>query len=80
MNIEILKNMYDNLTITNGEGFWKVVILEHLINNFEEKNIESLNITEEKIDNMVKNIMGNDGLWQEIDYAVENAIEKETEK
>lgn len=78
MNIENLENMYDNLTITNGEDFWKVIILEHLINNFEEKNIESLNITEEKIDNMVKNIMGNDGLWQEIDYAVENAIEEET--
>ena len=45
---------------------------------WEEKNIESLNITEEKIDNMVKNIMENDGLWQEIDYAVENAIEEET--
>lgn len=78
MNMEKLENMYNNLEITNGEGFWKVVILEHLINNFEEKNIESLNITEEKIDNMVKNIMENDGLWQEIDYAVENAIEEET--
>ena len=78
MNMENLENMYNNLEITNGEDFWKIVILEHLINNFEEKNIESLNITEEKIDNMVKNIMENDGLWQEIDYAVENAIEEET--
>lgn len=78
MNMENLENMYNNLEITNGEDFWKVIILEHLINNFEEKNIESLNITEEKIDNMVKNIMENDGLWQEIDYAVENAIEEET--
>ena len=78
MNMENLENMYNNLEITNGEDFWKLVILEHLINNFEEKNIESLNITEEKIDNMVKNIMENDGLWQEIDYAVENAIEEET--
>ena len=76
MNMENLENMYNNLEITNGEDFWKVIILEHLINNFEEKNIESLNITEEKIDNMVKNIMENDGLWQEIDYAVENAIEE----
>lgn len=78
MNMENLENMYNNLEITNGEDFWKFVILEHLINNFEEKNIESLNITEEKIDNMVKNIMENDGLWQEIDYAVENAIEEKT--
>ena len=69
--------MYNNLEITNGEDFWKFIILEHLI-NFEEKNIESLNITEEKIDNMVRNIMENDQLWSEIDYALENAIEEET--
>ena len=80
MNMENLENMYNNLEITNGEDFWKAIILKHLINNFEEKNIKSLNITEEKIENMVYNIMENDGLWQEIDYAVENAIEEETEK
>lgn len=77
MNIENLENMYNNLEITNGEDFWKIVILEHLI-NFEEKNIESLNITEEKIDNMVSNIMANDNLWDEIDCAVADAIEEET--
>ena len=76
MNMENLENMYNNLEITNGEDFWKFVILEHLI-NFEEKNIESLNITEEKIDNMVSNIMANDNLWDEIDCAVENAIAEE---
>lgn len=77
MNMENLENMYNNLEITNGEDFWKFVILEHLI-NFEEKNIESLNITEEKIDNMVSNIMANDDLWDEIDCAVADAIEEET--
>lgn len=77
MNIKNLENMYNNLEITNGEDFWKFVILEHLI-NFEEKNIESLNITEEKIDNMVSNIMANDNLWDEIDCAVADAIEEET--
>lgn len=79
MNMEKLENMYNNLEITNGEDFWKFVILEHLI-NFEEKNIESLNITEEKIDNMVSNIMANDNLWDEIDCAVADAIEEETEE
>lgn len=77
MNIENLENMYNNLEITNGEDFWRFVILEHLV-NFEEKNIESLNITEEKIDNMVSNIMANDNLWDEIDCAVADAIEEET--
>lgn len=77
MNMENLENMYNNLGITNRD-FWKFTILKHLINNFEEKDIESLNITEEKIDNMVRNIMENDQLYSEIDYALENAIEEET--
>ena len=79
MNIEDLKNMYDNFVIIDGEDYWKLVILEHLINNFEEKNINNLNITEEKINNMVYNIMGNEDLWQEIDYTIENVIEIEQE-
>lgn len=49
MNIKDLKKMYDNLIITNGEDFWKFTILKHLINN-EEKNVKSLNITEERIE------------------------------
>lgn len=78
MNIEELEDMYNDFIITNGQDYWKYTILEHLINNFEEKNINKLNITEEKIDNMVNNIMENDNLWQEIDYATEDAIEEET--
>lgn len=77
MDIENLEDMYNNLEITNGEDFWRFVILEHLV-NFEEKDIESLNITEEKIDNMVSNIMANDNLFDEIDCAVVDAIEEET--
>ena len=78
MNIEDLRNIYDNLVITNGEDYWKYIILEYLINNFEEKSINNLNITEEKINNMVYNIMEDDNLWQEIDYTIEDVIEKET--
>lgn len=78
MYIEELEDMYNNFNITNGKDYWKYIILEHLINNFEERDIKSLNITEEKIDNMVNNIMENDNLWQEIDYATEDAIEEET--
>ena len=78
MNIKDLRNMYDNLVITNGEDYWKYIILEHLINNFEEKSINNLNITEEKINNMAYNITEDDNLWQEIDYTIEDVIEKET--
>lgn len=78
MSIEELEEMYNDLIITNGQDYWKYIVLEHLINNFEERDIKNLNITEEKIDNMVNNIMENDNLWQEIDYATEDAIEEET--
>lgn len=80
MNIKKLENMYDNLVITNGEEYWKMVIMEYLINNFEEKNSNILNITEEKIDNMVSNIMANDNLWEEIYFATVNAIKEEMEE
>lgn len=39
MNIEELEDMYNDFIITNGQDYWKYIILEHLINNFEEKNI-----------------------------------------
>lgn len=78
MNIEELEDMYNDLVVTNGQDYWKYIVLEHLINNFEERDIKSLNITEEKIENMVNHIMENDNLWQEIDYATEDAIEEET--
>ena len=79
INYKELEKMYNDLVITNGEDYWRLIILEHLINNFEEIDIYNLNITEEKINNMVYNIMENDNLWQEIDYAVENAIEEVAE-
>lgn len=79
ISYEELEKMYNDLVITNGEDYWRLIILEHLINNFEERDIHNLNITEEKINNMVYNIMENDNLWQEIDYAVENAIEEVAE-
>ena len=80
MNIKKLKNMYDNLVITNGEEYWKMIVMEYLINNFEEKNSNISNITEEKINNIVDNIMSNDNLWEEIDFATANAIKEEMEE
>lgn len=79
INYKELEKMYNDLVITNGEDYWRLIILEHLINNFEERDIHNLNITEEKINNMVYNIMENDNLWQEVDYALENAIEEVAE-
>lgn len=76
MNREELEELYNEFVIRNGDDYWKYVIIEHLLMKEEEE----IGITEEQIEEMADNIMFNDNLWQEIDYAVENAIEEETEK
>lgn len=76
MNREELEELYNEFVINNGDDYWKYVIIEHLLMKEEEE----IGITEEQIEEMADNIMFNDNLWQEIDYAVENAIEEETEK
>ena len=76
MNREELEELYNEFVIINGEDYWKYVIIEHLLMKEEEE----IGITEEQINEMADSIMLNDNLWQEIDYAVENAIEEETEK
>ena len=76
MNREELEELYNEFVINNGNDYWKYVIIEHLLMKEEEE----IGITEEQIEEMADNIMFNDNLWQEIDYAVENAIEEETEK
>lgn len=76
MNREELEELYNEFVISNGDDYWKYVIIEHLLMKEEEE----IGITEEQINEMADSIMLNDNLWQEIDYAVENAIEEETEK
>lgn len=76
MNREELEELYNEFVISNGDDYWKYVIIEHLLMKEEEE----IGITEEQINEMADSIMFNDNLWQEIYYAVENAIEEETEK
>lgn len=76
MNREELEELYNEFVVRNGNDYWKYVIIEHLLMKEEEE----IGITEEQINEMADSIMLNDNLWQEIDYAVENAIEEETEK
>ena len=76
MNREELEELYNEFVINNGDDYWKYLIMERLLMKEEEE----IGITEEQINEMADSIMLNDNLWQEIDYAVENAIEEETEK
>jgi uncharacterized protein YheU (UPF0270 family) len=71
-NLEDLNKIYRKFKIKNGSDYWKLVIIEHIINN--ENNNKDFKITEETLNNMVEEIMADDGLWQEIDYSVQNVI------
>ena len=73
MNREELEELYNEFVISNGDDYWKYVIIEHLLMKEEEE----IGITEEQINEMADSIMLNDNLWQEIDYTTEDVIEKE---
>lgn len=80
MKYKKLLEIKNNLKINNGRDFWKSLILENLINAYEQgdsKNFKIENITEENIENMIDYILSDDNLWQEIDYSIAAALENE---
>ena len=70
MNREELEELYNEFVITNGNDYWKYVIIERLLMKEEEE----IGITEEQINEMADSIMLNDNLWQEIDEEIGNII------
>ena len=69
MNREELEELYNEFVITNGEDYWKYLIMEYLIQDDRERNV-----TEEQLQSMTDTIINNDELWSEIDRAIVNAI------
>lgn len=74
MNKNEIKKLYNDFIITSGEEYWKYVVLEHILNNFDEKEIKKLNITEEKIEEIAFNLLESDEIWTEVDYKIENEL------
>ena len=70
MNREELEELYNEFVISNGDDYWKYVIIERLLMKEEEE----IGITEEQINEMADSIMLNDNLWQEIDEEIGNII------
>lgn len=70
MNREELEELYNEFVISNGNDYWKYVIIERLLMKEEEE----IGITEEQINEMADSIMLNDNLWQEIDEEIGNII------
>ena len=74
MNKNEIKKLYNDFIITSGEEYWKYVVLEHILNNFDEKEIKKLNITEEKIEEIENKVLESDEIWTEVDYKIENEL------
>ena len=77
MSYEELEEIVQNLEIKNGRDFWKSYILDELMSMCENKDFELSFVTKESIEKMIDNILANDSLFTEIDYAILNAIEEE---
>lgn len=58
----------------NGYDYWKTLTLETII-NFVECGT-NVKITEKQVENTVLNLLNDDELWQTIDFAIINAINK----
>ena len=72
-NIEQLNEIFDKFEVKNGADFWKMLIIEHLLCD-ETCDLEDFTIEEEALNDMAETIMEDDGLWQEIDYTIQNII------
>ena len=51
--------------------FLKSLLLEHIKIDMESTDYS---ITEEQLNNMIENLMDNDGLWEDIEYHISNEI------
>lgn len=71
-NKEKLQEIHNEFNIKNGTDYWKLLIIEYILNNMEE----DFKITEETLNEMAEDILNNDSMWQEIDYTIQDIVTK----
>lgn len=71
LKLEEIKEMNYNI-IVSPTDYWKNVLLETII-NFTECG-KDIKITKKQIDNIIEDLFNDDKLWEEIDFALINAI------
>lgn len=72
LSYEEMEDMLENdLKNVDTRNFLKTLLLEQVIYNDE---IE-YNLTKSELDNAIENLMANDNMWQEIDYALAEELE-----
>lgn len=73
LKLEEIEEMNYNIIVSSTD-YWKNVLLETIINFIECGR--DIKITKKQIDNIIEDLFNDDKLWEEIDFAVINAINK----
>lgn len=66
---ELEKILDTDLINVNGYDFWKCILLEQILQ--EEKEYK---VTKNDLDNMAKNLVNNDEMWQFIDNFINEEL------
>lgn len=70
LNYNDLCKIYDEMVVTNGEDYWKYLVIEYMVNRGNTK----FETTEEEIENIVNDIMNNDEIFDMIDNCIADNI------
>ena len=73
---ETLCNVYDYFIIKKRSDYWAELIIEYILQNFTKEQIDNMQLTYKKIDNIVTEILCDDSMWKEIDYAIADIVGK----
>lgn len=71
LKLEEIEEINYNIIVSSTD-YWKNVLLETIINFIECGR--DIKITKKQIDNIIEDLFNDDKLWEEIDFAVINAI------
>lgn len=71
LKLEEIEEMNYNIIVSSTD-YWKNILLETIINFIECGR--DIKITKKQIDNIIEDLFNDDKLWEEIDFAVINAI------
>lgn len=74
LNYDDIQNELKKIENVNGFDYWKFTILEHIENTMECGN--KYNITKNDLQNIVENIFANDEMWESIDFAIGEELQK----
>lgn len=70
LSYEDIKNLEDTIEIDHCEKFFRSQLIEFINNIIEMKGKNCYKITEENMEDIINNLMGNDDIWEVIDEQI----------